>query len=418
MNRIAFVLSVALPVACIFAQATSPTTNAPVEHLKVKVTGVEGLVQVREAEDQPWKKATEGMEVGEDAEFRTGPKSAVRFTIPPDQTITLDRLGTVKVLRAIEQNGKITTNLGMKYGRTRYDIEAAGREHEASIASPSSTLAIRGTKVSLTDQRPFPAQAVSLTGRAEFRDFKKRTFFGNKNAGTTVVNTETASAASNALTQSVVDPSIALARSRSETALVNNLLSQGATTTLDFERGIRVVTGGSHPMTDKTLIPNLPGTLNFVLRWDISADLNLTVIEPGNGKGHTVYPLAGYNNIKSGGSIAFDHRGGSQGGIEIVSWPASAFPDGRYSVGAQWMNGPASVPATLDVYLNGQHVPILDRNGNLVQQVTENVTPPRPDLGITGTGLGRVDITKATPKKMTVAAKKRAAIATPTRAKR
>ena len=66
------------------------------------------------------------MVVSENAEFRTGPRSAVRFTIPPDQTVTLDRLGTVKVLEAINNNGKLTTNLGMKYGRTRYDIEAAG----------------------------------------------------------------------------------------------------------------------------------------------------------------------------------------------------------------------------------------------------------------------------------------------------
>src|SRR6185436_19348648 len=133
--------------------------------------------------------ATVGMVVDQNAEFRTGVKSAVRFAIPPDQTITLDRLGTVKLLQAINDNGKIKTNIGMRYGRTRYDIEAAGREHESTISSPSSTLAVRGTKVSVFDQRPFPAEAVSLTGRAEFRDFKKRVFFGKKNAGKTVINT-------------------------------------------------------------------------------------------------------------------------------------------------------------------------------------------------------------------------------------
>jgi len=230
MNRTTLIASILVPVACVFAQATNP---ANVEHLKAKVTGVEGLVQVRMAEDQPWQKATLDMEVGENAEFRTGPKSAVRFVIPPDQTVTLDRLGTVKVLTAISDNGKLKTNLGMKYGRTRYDIEAAGREHESTIASPSSTLAVRGTKVSVFDQRPFPAEARSLTGRAEFRDFKKRVFFGNKNAGTTIVNTTDANAASTALTQTVIDPSIALARSQAETALVDTLLSRGATVSFD-----------------------------------------------------------------------------------------------------------------------------------------------------------------------------------------
>src|SRR5256884_977149 len=187
------------------AAPAAPGAPAATDHLKATVTGVEGLVQVRAADDQPWQKATVGMEVGENAEFRTGPKSAVRFTIPPDQTVTLDRLGTVKVLQAVNDNGKLKTNLGMKYGRTRYDIEAAGHEHESTIASPSSTLAVRGTKVSLYDQRPFAAEARSLTGRAEFRDFKKHTFFGNKNAGTTVIHTNEPNAASTALKQTVVD---------------------------------------------------------------------------------------------------------------------------------------------------------------------------------------------------------------------
>src|SRR5207248_4815206 len=138
--------------------------------------------------------------------------------------------GTVKVLQAVNDGGKLKTNLGMRYGRTRYDIEAGGREHESTITSPSSTLAVRGTKVSVYDQRPFPAEAVSLTGRAEFRDFRKHIFFGGKGAGKTVVNTQTRDPAQLALGQSVVDPSNALARTEAEKTLVATLLSSGATT--------------------------------------------------------------------------------------------------------------------------------------------------------------------------------------------
>src|SRR4051794_17811916 len=204
MSRFALGLFVAIgfvAVPLFAADTTQPATGQNTQHLKVQITGIEGLVQVRTSDDQPWQKAAVGMELNEEAEFRTGPKSAVRFTIPPDQTITLDRLGTVKVLQAVNDNGKLKTQLGMRYGRTRYDIEAAGREHESTIATPSSTLAIRGTKVSVYDQRPFIAQAVSLTGRAEFRDFKKRVFFGGKGAGKTVVNVQNPNAAAVALGQ-------------------------------------------------------------------------------------------------------------------------------------------------------------------------------------------------------------------------
>src|SRR5688500_11420799 len=76
------------PVA---APATSPATPpaARGEALIATITAIKGVVQVRTAEDQPWKAAAVGMELDEGAEFRTGPRSAVQFVIPPDQTITL-----------------------------------------------------------------------------------------------------------------------------------------------------------------------------------------------------------------------------------------------------------------------------------------------------------------------------------------
>ena len=63
---------------------------------------------------QKWEKAAEGTELTEGAELRTGPRSAVRFMIGDDQTITLDRLGTIQILRANFENGKVFTDLGMK----------------------------------------------------------------------------------------------------------------------------------------------------------------------------------------------------------------------------------------------------------------------------------------------------------------
>ena len=391
MSRLMQLVGAILLIAPLsFAETATAPAAAPAEHLKATVTGVEGLVQVRAAEDQPWQKATVGMEVGENAEFRTGPRSAVRFVIPPDQTVTLDRLGTVKVLQAVNQNGKLKTDLGMRYGRTRYDIEAGGREHESTIVSPSSTLAVRGTKVSVFDQRPFPAEAVSLTGRAEFRDFKKRVFFGGKNAGKTSVNTQTANSAALALSQSVVDPSIKLARSDADNALVTSLLSSGATVSFDFEKGIRVVRGGQVPRTDAQLIPTLPGALDFVLRWTGNADINLTVISPGGSLGHNtvVYPLGGFDKIANGGTTPFDHRGGPNGGIEVAYW-LNSFPEGIYFVGAQHISGP-NVQATLDVFRDGKRVPIRSAQGD-VTTATATIQPI--DIHIaTGIGIGTVSI--------------------------
>jgi hypothetical protein len=97
MTRIlgALVAGLGLLVACEWARAEGGATTTQATPMQISVTGVEGLVQVREGSDKPWTKAQVGMTVTEGAEFRTGPRSAVRVLIPPDQTITLDRLGVV-----------------------------------------------------------------------------------------------------------------------------------------------------------------------------------------------------------------------------------------------------------------------------------------------------------------------------------
>src|SRR4051812_24766031 len=69
--------------------ATQPATQETQGPLKVTVADVTGNVQVRTDEKAAWQAAKVGMVVDEGAEFRTGPRSSVRCTIPPDQSFTL-----------------------------------------------------------------------------------------------------------------------------------------------------------------------------------------------------------------------------------------------------------------------------------------------------------------------------------------
>ena len=133
------------------------------QSMSAVITEVHGLVQYRENDSDSWHPGTANMQISEGGELRTGPHSSVTCVIPPDQQFTLDRLGTVRVEEAARHGNKISTDLVMKYGRTRYQIEAAGLEHEAKISSPSSTLAVRGTTVSLYDQPPYKPEAISYT---------------------------------------------------------------------------------------------------------------------------------------------------------------------------------------------------------------------------------------------------------------
>src|SRR3954447_3338026 len=105
-------LIVALITPTIFSQP-APTTNISIPDgpLKVTIIAVQGIVQARTSADQKWEKASEGMELSEGAELRTGPRSAVKFMIGDDQVISLDRLGTIQILRANLESGKVFTDL-------------------------------------------------------------------------------------------------------------------------------------------------------------------------------------------------------------------------------------------------------------------------------------------------------------------
>lgn len=373
--------------------ATAPAATQQVSgSLQATVVDVSGNVQVRAGDDKPWQPVKVGMVVDEGAEFRTGPRSSVRCTIPPDQSFTLDRLGTVKVAQALRKGDRLKTELMMKYGRTNYSVEAAGLEHESTIASPSGTLAVRGTVISLYDQPPYAPAATSFTGLAMFRDVKRQTSVGSKNGGTQTVAGNNASAADTALENSVTDPRFNNARTPADQALIAQESSRGAVVSFDPLAQITVVRGGSPITNDAQLVQTLPGKLNFVARWFSNSNVNLEVFadirdpltalfDPkGFQPTEFLYPGYGLNNTKSGGHIAFDHRGGPNGGTEIAYWtnpPKAAV----FGLGALLISGP-SVELKLQAYLDGQKQSIfyVDNKGNFVKTKTLDVTLTQASL--------------------------------------
>jgi hypothetical protein len=373
------------------APATQSAANGA---MKVYITQVTGLVQVRDNDTQPWRTAAAKMVVTEGAEFRTGPHSSVTCVIPPDQTFTLDRLGTVRVEEAAKHGDKITTDLIMKYGRTRYDIEAAGLEHEASIVSPSSTLAVRGTHVSLFDQPPFTPEAISYTGRAAFTYGLATVPVGQKQGSLARVLAGNDGASQTGVDETVIDPKYGPSRTPAEAALISSEVARGAVLSYDPIANIPVITGG-RPFFDSELPNHLPGTLDFVLRWTGNADLNievgvdkgdpLTNIAMGFQQGEFLYPGFGFQSSASGGHIAFDDRGGPKGGEEIAYWSGS-FPTGLYGIAAQSISGPAT-SFTFNVYANGvpQEMFYFNAAGTgLVKstQVTHELQPGQNDTAL------------------------------------
>jgi hypothetical protein len=374
-----------LASATAVAQQTAPT-SAPgdAQSLTVRIAEVRGLVRVRSAPDQPWQKAAVGMELPQGAEFQTGPKSACVCTIENDQTIVIDRLGVVSVAQAIKSSGTVKTDLLMKYGRTEYEIESAGAKHDATIRSPSSTLAVRGTRVNLYDQPPFSPSAQSYTGRAIYSYAKRRTALGAPGRGA-VVQASRGTAAESALGETVVDPSIGQARTSADAKLIETEVSRGALADFNERTGITVFKNGAGPPGDDELNRFLPGKFNVIARWTGNQDLNL-VVDPeffpadqilskvgsfaDKGPDEILFPGFGQNISATGGRIDFDHRGGPKGGYEVAHYEKPK--SGIYGIivlpGGHGGTEPANVK--IQAFLEGKSIdlvfPLLDEQGNIV----------------------------------------------------
>jgi hypothetical protein len=369
--------------------ATVPATQGAPQQgtsLQVTVAEVHGSVQVREDEKQPWKAAKEGMVVNEGAEFRTGPRSSVRCTIPPDQSFTLDRLGTVKVLQAIKDGSKLHTDMLMKYGRTKYSVEAAGLTHEGTISSPSGTLAVRGTVTSLYDQPPFVPEAVSYTGVVAFRDAHRQINVGSKGGGTQVVAGDQDSAAETALNHGTTDPKVAGARTGSEQAVLATEVSRGAVAQFNPQTTLTTVSGGTPISNDAQLAASLPGKLNFVARWFGPANIDLEVsVEFGNPTDilfgtktfeatEILLPQVGLNRSQSGGVIPYDHIGGPNGGTEVAFW-TNPPKEAVYGITGNFISGNKAVEVKLNVFLDKQKQSLfyIDEQGNFIHTKTIDV---------------------------------------------
>lgn len=384
------------------APARPRATPEDPAQLTVVVTGVEGDVQVRAERGDKWEPAKVNMRLTGTAEFRTGARSAVRFTIPPDQTYTLDRLGTTKVAKAIYNGQKVETDVGLEKGRLRYDlvrgaaanpepsdedaelaleIEEAGVEYDSTIRSPNAALAVRGTLVSLYDQPPFAPEAISLTGRAVFQNTRRQlvAFGGQAKAA---VRGQQTSAAEQAFNAATLSPNSPIVQNDFDTRQESLVIQRGG-----FARGDVLV--GDSSVTDADLLnPTLgllPGELNFVLRWDGGperklADLNLAVISPlsttgapdfvanppftvsltpGDPQAEALRQQKYPRTSRSGGRIGRNHVGPE--GLEIASWPAG-YPVGDYRVAAfnlvDAVDPPPEVVDPIDftiaVFLSGQ----------------------------------------------------------------
>jgi FecR protein len=399
---------------------------------RIKVTEATGRLTVISTDGgMTWQPVKVDMEADPGAIFRTGPRSSITCLIQPgDQRFTVESLTKITVAEASRSGNRAKTDLVMDRGAVRYDIQAAGAVYESTVRTPSSTLAVRGTRTFVEDRVPFAPFAVSYTGVVEYTTAQKTARFGGRRVA--AVRAGDGSAAQTALNETVVDPSIARARTQAESQLIADQTSRGGIVGFDAVANIPVVRGGS-PQTDQEISrPSAqPGRLSIFLRWTGDADLNsvhtstpltsslirqgrqlaqdipfigqanlndtelgqVAITFGGQTGGVTLqevlYPGFDLNTTPSGGRIPFDHRGGAGGGQEVAFWIETTkkdknnekktfLPPGVYGIGAQHISG-APADFKLDAFLDGRPLDIfftqgVDANGLPLPVKTQTYT--------------------------------------------
>lgn len=351
------------------------------QQAKITVMEVKGFVQTRPAEDQAWKRATVGMELSVGADIRTGLRSAIAMTIGAEQTLVIDRMSTVKLLDAIQADGKIKTDLGMKYGRLKYEVKAAGEEVESRVIAPSATLAVRGSSVEMHDDAL--SSYARGSGRLAYLPIDRRseiTFGGN---GEAEVNGEDDEGDAPLVSRrkSVIN-SVGMFAATNPQEFMNLLQKSGITDTnqrdvLEIQRLLGEIESGGIG------VPQVNGPLTFNAFWITNdpffidaPDINLSIVDPLGNTLSAANPLVG--NAPAQGL----HFGDTAGAVnqEQAQWPG-IFNLGTHNIVLDHVAGNDSVTITLTAFqgagigvsgLDGTNPPIILNPG---QQIIVPATP-------------------------------------------
>lgn len=319
------------------APAAAPDADGNVA-VTATIVAVKGNVGVQASEEAPLMPAAVGMKLEQGAIIHTGLRSMVQFLIGKDETITLDRISVITLLQAVQNKGKATTDLGLKYGRVRYDIQKTDLKHDSKVRSPGSTLAIRGTDVTYEDQAPWVPTAISRNGRAEFRNYRRQfVAFGGKQRA--AVAGDKQGPAEQAVSTTKNDPRGNFAGRTAAEEELNVTAQPLGGADAKFQRGVQDLLRGftNNPNVSGIGFGTVPGPLEFGLGWNSlsgnfgPANVDLIVTDPKGQVLSASNPLVG--SVQEKGVHSGDDRGASGIGGETATW-SDFFPAGKFTVRA------------------------------------------------------------------------------------
>lgn len=133
-------------------KGTAPKNSAPKKGPARSVTidsaivmKVVGIAQARNKPSARWRKLRFNEALKPGVVIRTGRKSMVALRVGRNATMLIDRQSRVSIPTIIRDGDKLQTRVSLQWGRTEIKVNKVGRVNDFEVATPSATLAVRGT---------------------------------------------------------------------------------------------------------------------------------------------------------------------------------------------------------------------------------------------------------------------------------
>ena len=128
------------------------------------VMKVVGVAQARANRKAKWKKLKVNDVLKPGVLVRTGRKSLVALRVGPNATMVIDRQTRVAIPQMIQDGDKLKTRVGVEFGRVDVKASRLGLTIDFSVATPSATLAVRGTAFRISWDTIDGCRAVGVPG--------------------------------------------------------------------------------------------------------------------------------------------------------------------------------------------------------------------------------------------------------------
>jgi len=144
--------------------AVTPLPAGQTRVFEAVVIGVEGTAQARTKPDAKWKQLVLNDKLAPGVVVRTGRESHVALRVGPNATMLIEHQTRIAIPEIVQDGEKLKTRVSMAFGQTDVRVDRIGLTNDFEVATPTATLAVRGTVFRITWDAVAGAQFKGVQG--------------------------------------------------------------------------------------------------------------------------------------------------------------------------------------------------------------------------------------------------------------